>query len=118
MTNAALILSEALAAARGAVSAIAHEEGTRGLDCGFAWVTVGGNSSLARFCRRQIKAAEQSGSRASSDFGSKAYPSGWQFWCPGDHRGQSIHVMEAGANAFRDVLSRHGIASTVTSRLD
>ncbi|MFA5948042.1 MAG: hypothetical protein WC806_03650 [Candidatus Gracilibacteria bacterium] len=112
------ILGAAHAAAKIAVAAIAHEEGSRGLDCGFAWVVIEGNDPLARFCRREVKAAEKFGTRASSSFGSKGYPSGWQFWCPGEFRGQSVHILEAGARAFRDALATHGIRATVNSRLD
>lgn len=95
----------ALEAARAAVAAIAHEEGTRGLDCGFAWVNFSGNEPFGRAVRSQPEV-------------SRGYPTGYQVWNPGGHRGQSIHIIEAGAKAYRDALAQNNIVGTVGSRYD
>lgn len=96
---------QAIAAARQAVAAIAHEEGTRGMDCGFAWVAFPGNEPYGRAVRSQPEV-------------SKGYPSGLQVWDPGRHAGQSIHIKEAGARAYSEVLKDNNINSTVGSRYD
>lgn len=113
------IFQEACDAARLAVKAeIAREpENENTLDCGFAWVTVPGNEGLARWCRDQKKRWKGSQIEAAK-FGDKGYPSGWQFWKPGNFNGQSIRIHEVGAKAFRDVLARHGIRADVGSRYD
>lgn len=115
MPNMQQILNEAHDAAKAAVKANAHKENPNAFDCGFAWVTIDGMSPLARHCRKALKTADRSQHR---HLGDKGYPKGWQFWCPGEHYGQSIAVMEEGARAFRDALARHGISATVGSRLD
>lgn len=81
--------------------------------CGFAWVIIHGNEPFARYCRKLAK--EQPKERR---YGSKGYPSGWQFWNPGNYRGQSVDAIEAGARAFRDVLGTYGIRADTGSRLD
>ncbi len=115
MTNMETILNEAHEAAKAAVKANAHKENPNAFDCGFAWVTIDGMSPLARHCRKAMKA---SGTRYSRYLGDKGYPKGWQFWCPGEHYGQSIAVHKEGARAFRDALAQHGISATVGFRLD
>ena len=99
------ILTEAHAAACAAVAG-QPDNGA----CGFAWVTIDGNDGLARFCHK-----DRGVNRA---FGSKGYPTGWQFWCPGNFRGQSVEAHERGAKAFRDKLAEYGIRATSNSRLD
>lgn len=84
--------------------------------CGFAWVTVDGNSPIARWCRTGVKLGKEGGSRRF--YGDKGYPLGWQWWEPGGYHGQSITIHEAGAQAFREYLSQHGISATVGSRYD
>lgn len=84
-------------------------ENTRGLDCGFAWVSLPGNSPFARWAKKEGIAR-------------KAYPSGLQIWYSKLHDipTQSVSVHEAAALAARDVLS-HGLqTSTISmgSRLD
>lgn len=84
-------------------------EGSRGFDCGFAWVSLPGNTPFARWAKAQ-------------GIASKAYPSGLQIWYSKLHsvNTQSISVHEAAARAARDVLS-HGLqTSTISmgSRLD
>ncbi len=79
--------------------------------CGFAWVTIDGNHPLARYCRKQAA----TGNRI---YGSKGYPRGWQWWNPGNYRGQSVDAIERGAVAFRDKLGEYGIRVDCGSRLD
>ena len=85
--------------------------------CGFAWVTVDGNSPLARWCRKHAPAGDNSW-QVRRIYGDKGYPKGWQWWCPGEHRGQSVDAHEAGAVAFRDKLAEYGIRADCGSRLD
>ena len=113
MIDYATVLDQAHAAAERAVQGLPDQYA-----CGWAWVRVEGNSPLARFCRAQIKAAGGDGYEARQRYGSKGYPTGWQFWQPGKFRGQSIDAHEAGARAFRDVLADFGINADVCSRLD
>lgn len=116
------ILTEAHNAAREAVAAeVARQpEDERDCDCGFAWVTVEGNEAIARHCRAKLKdtapAHQIKGDR--SRYGDKGYPKGWQWWKPGNFRGQSVRIHEVGARAFRDVLAKHGIRADSGSRLD
>lgn len=124
MLDFELVLRAAHAAAEAAVLSEAHArpEGPYALDCGFAWVTISGTDPLARYCRAQIKLVEHPGQPAAREryhkLGSKGYPSGWQWWKPGNWWGQSIRVHEAGARAFRDELAKFGIRADVGSRLD
>jgi hypothetical protein len=114
MQDYGAIFTEAKAAAVAAVAEMqkTYAEGYGGLDCGFAWVTIPGTEPLARYCR---KMAAETGGR---QYGSKGYPTGWQFWNPGEYGGQSIGFKEAGAKAFQMALAKYGISGTVGSRLD
>lgn len=103
------ILDEAHAAANATALAVLATRGDHAA-CGFAWVTIGGNEPLARYCRQQCGDERR--------FGSKDYPTGWHWFQPANVAAQSVEVHEAAANAFRDVLARHGISATVSSRLD
>lgn len=108
-----LLVTAHRAAAQVVVFESEHQpEDPRALDCGFAWVTIPGRSALAAYCRRCATADNR------QRYGSKDYPTGWHFWCPGGHYGQSIRIHEAGAKAFREVLAAAGISATVHSRLD
>jgi hypothetical protein len=109
------ILADAHAAAR---AAIIQANPVDTYPCGFVWVTVDGNDGLARFCRAEIKRLGGEHSPQARDFGSKAHPRGWQFWKPGNWRGQNVDGHEIGARAFRDALAAHGIVATIGSRLD
>lgn len=115
MTDYYSILEEAHAAAVDAQIGLAD-----GGACGFAWVTIDGNSPLARYCRKVLKEIPEADQnwRVRRHYGAKGYPNGWQFWQPGNFRGQSIDAHEAGALAFRDALARHGIRADLGSRLD
>jgi len=130
-------LEEAYAAASEAQRGMV--ENPNALDCGFAWVQVDpGQHPFVAYCRKQRKAAEEArrmAERAAPDgragsalwdrvrrYGSKGYPGGWQFWCPGSFRGQAIGIHEAGARAFRDSLALQrgmgGARVTMGSRFD
>jgi hypothetical protein len=85
------------------------DENGRGLDCGFAWVTLPGNVAFARWAKKQ-------------GIASKGYPTGLSIWYSKLHTlgTQSVSVHEAAARAARDVLS-HGLQSSLismSSRLD
>ena len=121
------ILEEAHKAAEAAVAALGPEN-PRALDCGFAWATIDGRDHLANYCRKQVKDAKALRERGGCGpgfvnereryYGGKAYPTGWQWWKPGNFPGQAIGHHEAGARAFRDVLAKHGITVNVGSRYD
>ena len=112
----AAILVEAHNAARNAVAIAATQYDEMAGGCGFAWVNISGTEPLARYCRMRIKQTPDR--RAQLPFGDKGYPSGWQFWNPGNHGGQRVDIKEAGAKAFRDALGKHGISAVSGSRLD
>ena len=132
------ILDEANAAASAAILAkFKTGEKEQPFNCGFAWVTIDGLTPLAFYCRKKIREA---GARlegvdkriamgnAENQYGSKGYPSGWQFWKPGDwpttaQAGTQVYQQDmdfhvAGAKAFQLVLAKYGISATVGSRLD
>lgn len=85
------------------------DENSRGLDCGFAWVTI-----------RPARGAFVSWLKKHGH-GHNAYGGGWEIWYSefSDGRTQSISVHEAAAKAFRDSLVQDlGISPTVGSRYD
>lgn len=127
MTDFAAILKEAHEAA--AAAQVGMVEG-RGLDCGFAWVTISGTEPLARYCRKKTAEHEANAKLEMSPIGrateyslarfhgGKGYPTGWQFWKPGDYAGQSIGIHIKGAEAFNEVLAKYNIRGTTGSRYD
>lgn len=82
-------------AARAAVDPrLSHtpKEQRNACDCGFGWVEFRpATHPFIRWCRQH-------------NHGDKHWKSGWQFWSPGQHPGQSVDVHYAGAKAFADVL--------------
>lgn len=84
-------------------------ENARGLDCGFAWVSMPGNIPFARWCK-------------AKGISSKGYPSGQQIWYSKlyDARTQSVSVHEAATCAARDVIAHCLQSSQISmgSRLD
>ena len=74
--------------------------------CGFAWVTVfeKGSTKLGR----ALKAV---GFR-------KAYGGGLQLWNPSHFGCQNVDTLEAGAEAYAQVLKKYGITAYAGSRLD
>lgn len=103
-----------------AADAEEQRDGHNWFPCGFAWVTIPGTSPLALHCRKTIKNMGQSGkiTLAINSYGDKGYPKGWQFWCPGHRRTQSMVTYEAGAKAFAKVLTDAGLEATTGSRID
>lgn len=104
--QAALAAAQAAAAAQ---NAKLGAEGSRGFDCGFAWVSLPGNTPFGRWLKKQ-------------GIATKGYPNGLQIWYSKLHNlpTQSISVHEAAAKAARDVIA-HGIQSSLVSmgsRLD
>jgi len=110
------ILQEAHGAAIAAQVGMVEDKNA--FDCGFAWVTIDGQSGLARYCRKMLKLPEHQNGSYRAFFGDSGYPRGWQFWQPGNAPVQSVGIHEAGARAFRDALAKHGIRADVGSRLD
>lgn len=111
------LLAKAHAAATQAIQAKGPEN-PNAFDCGFAWVTINGQSPLAAYCRKKLKAMGSNRTREHLLYGDKGHPTGWAFWGPGEFRGQAVGHKEAGARAFRDVLAEAGYSATVSSRLD
>lgn len=114
------VFGQALAAATAAKLKF-FQDGRREapFNCGFAWVTIPGNSGFARWCRKQT----------GHQYGSKGYPKGWQFWGPGSWPtaeqagvetvyGQDMDVNIEGARAFAEVLKGYGVDATVGYRYD
>lgn len=94
-TRFAQIYKLATLAAKAAVDPrLSHtpKEQRNACDCGFGWVEFRpATHPFIRWCRQH-------------NHGDKHWKSGWQFWSPGQHPGQSIDVHYAGAKAFADVL--------------
>jgi hypothetical protein len=84
-------------------------EGGRGLDCGFAWITMPGNIPFGRWAKK-------------TGIASKGYPTGLQIWYSKVHSvpTQSVSVHEAACKAARDVLAQLLGTSMIAmgSRLD
>jgi hypothetical protein len=124
MTNWESVLTEAHKAASdaGAAELARQPENPNAFDCGFAWVTIPGNHPLARHARNMRNStygqSPQFAGEYARKYGDKGYPRGWQWWCPGEFRGQSVRVWRVGAVAFAAVLAKHGVRADVGSRLD
>lgn len=86
------------------------------LYCGRAWISIKGTTPLAKFCNKME--AEQGRGAPHGFYGMKGYPKGWEFYCPGTYRGQSMDVFEAGAKAFAEVLRENNIECVFHSRAD
>lgn len=129
----AKILDEAYNAATAAILAkFKAGDSEQPFNCGFAWVTIDGTDGLARYCRKMIKELgdpRKLSYAESSRYGDKGYPSGWQFWGPGEWPtkaaagvdavyAQDMDFKAAGARAFQEVLANYGIRATVGTRLD
>jgi len=76
--------------------------------CGFAWVDV----SVTRTNSKEAKALESVGFRPSWR------PKQMQLWDPAQHRGQSMDCKEVGAQAYAEVLRKHGFTAYMGSRAD
>lgn len=74
--------------------------------CGFGWVEIpDGRSPFVKWCKK-------------NGIGSKHWQKGWQIWRPTGNGTQSMSVLEAGADAFADVLNANGITAWACSRAD
>jgi hypothetical protein len=100
-------------------------EDLNAFDCGFAWVTIDGRHGLAKWARAERKRLAQAypdlppvARMHMRRLGDKAWPGGWQWWCPGAFNGQAVGIHLAGSEAFASVLKAHGIDVSVDSRLD
>lgn len=71
--------------------------------CGFAWVTFPGNDAFGRWAKLSAGAT-------------KNYPTGLHHWV--GFFNQSMQRKEAYAQAFAEVLRRHGIRAYAESRMD
>ena len=76
--------------------------------CGFAWVDV----FVERTNSKEAKLLKEIGFKNS-----------WRrkvlnLWKPGNYNGQSMDVLEAGARAYADVLSKYGFRAYMGSRAD
>ncbi len=121
------ILKQAHEAATAAIRAKfdAGEE-EQPFNCGFAWVVVPGTSALAKFCRSQ----DAQTIREEGLYGSKAHPTGWQWWAPGKWPssadvGRQVYSQDmsfnyAGAKAFAEALNTAipGLNAAAKQRLD
>ena len=74
--------------------------------CGFAWVTV------------FEKASTKLGRRLKEVGFRRAYDGGLQLWNPSKFGCQNVDTLEAGAEAYAEVLKRYGIEAYAGSRLD
>jgi hypothetical protein len=98
---------QALVAARAAAKKHHDEHGDRDA-CGFAWVDIYGVRSNSRLG----KTLQTYGFR-------KSYTGSLQLWNPSGAGVQSISTLEAGAEAYAEVLTRQlGIRAYAGSRLD
>jgi hypothetical protein len=127
------ILDEAVAAATAAILAkFTAGDSEHQFNCGFAWVNIDGKEPLANYCRKMLKSEVGQSTQFKREYeiryGGKGYPSGWQFWAPGDWPASSVvgkpvyqqdmDFKAAGASAFQKVLADYGIRATVGTRLD
>ena len=76
--------------------------------CGFAWVDV---------------YVERTNSKEAKLLKSIGFEPSWRrkvlnLWKPGNYNGQSMDVLEAGAHAYAEVLSKHGFRAYMGSRAD
>lgn len=114
--NYRAILQEAHGAAVAATVNLVEDRNA--LDCGFAWVTIAGTEPLARYCRKAQPDSLNVSHSERRFFGSKGYPKGWQFWCPGNAPVQAMGIHLEGARAFAGVLNKHEINANVGCRYD
>jgi|GEM_PF-5305830 len=105
------IWNEAVTAA--AKAAAAHDtqlgaEAARGFDCGFAWIEIRpARGAMVKYLK-------------DAEIGRRGYNGGLHVWYSKLHSvpTQSISTHEAAAAAAVDVLVKHGISASWSSRLD
>lgn len=101
------IHNEAHQAAVQAENAYLAQYGERAY-CGFAWVDV----FVERTNSKDAKGLLAAGFRKSWQ------PKTINLWTCGDYHGQSMDVKEAGAQAYAEVLRKHGFRAYMGSRAD
>jgi hypothetical protein len=109
------IYAEARSAANAAAiesnSKLPSNQSARGFDCGFAWVTVKpARGPFVAWCKANGKG--RSGSFSGGP--------GYGFWYGDLHDvpTQLVSVHEAACRAFAEVLEKHGLNASWSSRLD
>lgn len=105
--NIQKIHQEALNAAINAEEAHLQEHGEQAY-CGFAWVNV----FVTRINSKEANLLKQVG------FQRDYRPKCLNLWAPGNYRGQSMDVLEAGARAYAQVLQKYGYRAYAGSRAD
>jgi hypothetical protein len=99
------IYNEAIQSAKQAEQEYLEKHGEP-MYCGFAWVEIpNGRSPFVNWCKK-------------NGVGSKHWRKGWNIWNPAGNHTQSMDIKEAGAHAFTQVLSKHGIDAWMGSRAD
>ena len=99
------IYTEALNAAKAAEAAFMEKHGEP-MYCGFAWVDISSaRIPFVGWCKK-------------NNVGRKHWQKGWCIWNPAGNPTQSMDVKEAGADAFAQVLRKHGIQAFAGSRAD
>ena len=102
----AVVIEAQVEAAKAAREALA-KYGDRDA-CGFAWVNI-----------YKVKGSTKLGKELMRLGARKAYGGGLQFWNPSKMPVQSVGILEAGADAFAQVLKqRLGVEASAGSRLD
>ncbi len=76
--------------------------------CGFAWVNVFVDRTNSKEAKELM----------SIGFKKDYRPKCLNLWSPGAYNGQSMDVLEAGARAYAEVLSKHGFRAYMGSRAD
>ena len=101
------IKNEAYQAAVAAENAYLAQYGERAY-CGFAWVNV------------YVDRTNSKEAKGLMDIGFKKdyRPKCLNLWKPGNYNGQSMDVLEEGARAYADVLSKYGFRAYAGSRAD
>lgn len=100
------IVNEAFAAAKHATENCIAANPDVWYPCGFAWVIIRpARGPLVTFLKK-------------AKIGDKGVYSGWQIWNPSGHNTQWMDAKYYGAQAFAEVLKRHGYNCTPYSRMD
>ena len=105
--NIQAIKNEAQTAAITAEQAFIAQHGEMAY-CGFAWVDV----FVPRTNSKEAKLLKEIG------FKRDYKPKCLNLWSPGNYHGQSMDVLEQGARAYAEVLSKYGFRAYMGSRAD
>jgi hypothetical protein len=101
------VFNEAKQAAVNAENQFLEQYGERAY-CGFAWVDV----YVDRINSKEANQLKEVG------FKKDYRPKVLNLWSPGEYRGQSMDVLEQGAQAFAKVLREYGFKAYAGSRAD